>query len=54
MQKITIGELFYTIADPIFNSLSDAKYKQKIGEVNRNSLNLLLIIYLEKLENIKI
>lgn len=43
MQKITIVELFDTIADPIFNSLSDPSYKKKIGEVNSNALNLLLI-----------
>ena len=43
MQKITIVELFNTIADPIFNSLADPNYKKKIGEVNSNALNLLLI-----------
>ena len=43
MQKMTIGELFETIADPIFNFLSDPTNKKKIGEVKSNDLNLLLI-----------
>jgi CHAT domain len=43
MQKITIVELFETIADPIFNSLADPHNKKEIGEVNSNALNLLLI-----------
>lgn len=43
MQKITIVELFESIAEPFFNSLSDPNYRKKIGEVNSNALNLLLI-----------
>lgn len=43
MQKMTIRELFETIADPIFHFLSDPINKKKIGEVKSNDLNLLLI-----------
>ncbi|MGB9169774.1 MAG: CHAT domain-containing protein [Nitrososphaeraceae archaeon] len=43
MQKMTIGELFQTIVDPISNFLSDPVNKKKIGEVQSNALNLLLI-----------
>jgi hypothetical protein len=42
-QKMTIGELFENIADPIFNFLSDPDNKKKIGEVKSNNLNALLI-----------
>jgi hypothetical protein len=53
MQKITIGELFETIADPIFNSLADPNYKKKIGEVNSNALNLLFINLSSKVKEYK-
>lgn len=43
MQQITINEFFKVIADPIFKFLSDSNNKKKIGEVNSNSLNLLLM-----------
>jgi hypothetical protein len=43
MQQITINEFFKVIADPIFKFLSDSNNKKKIGEVNSNALNLLLI-----------
>jgi hypothetical protein len=43
MQQITINEFFKDIADSIFNFLSDSNNKKKIGEVNSNALNLLLI-----------
>jgi hypothetical protein len=43
MQQITINEFFKSIADPIFKLLSNSDNKKKIGEVNSNSLNLLLI-----------
>ena len=43
MQQITINEFFKVIADSIFKFLSDSNNKKKIGEVNSNSLNLLLI-----------
>jgi hypothetical protein len=43
MQQITINEFFKVIADSIFKFLSDSNNKKKIGEVNSNALNLLLI-----------
>ena len=43
MQKMTINEFFEIIADPIFKFLSVSNNKKKIGEVNSNALNLLLI-----------
>jgi len=43
MQQITINEFFKVIADSIFKFLSDSNNKKKIGEVNNNALNLLLI-----------
>jgi CHAT domain-containing protein len=43
MQQITINEFFKVIADSIFTFLSDSNNKKKIGEVNSNALNLLLI-----------
>ena len=43
MQQITINEFFKVIADSIYKFLSDSNNKKKIGEVNSNALNLLLI-----------
>jgi hypothetical protein len=43
MQKMNINEFFEIIADPIFKFLSVSNNKKKIGEVNSNALNLLLI-----------
>ena len=43
MQQITINEFFKLSADSIFKFLSDSGNKKKIGEVNSNALNLLLI-----------
>ena len=43
MQQITINEFFKVIADSIFTFLSNSNNKKKIGEVNSNALNLLLI-----------
>jgi hypothetical protein len=43
MQQITINEFFKVIADSIFTFISDSNNKKKIGEVNSNALNLLLI-----------
>ena len=43
MQKMTINEFFEIITDPIFKFLSNSNNKKKIGEVNSNALNLLLI-----------
>jgi hypothetical protein len=43
MQQVTINEFFKDIADSIFNFLSDPNNRKKIGEVNSNALNLMLI-----------
>ena len=48
MQQITINEFFKDIADSIFKFLSNSNNKKKIGEVNSNALNLLLINLSEK------
>jgi hypothetical protein len=43
IHQVSINEFFKDITDSIFKFLSDSDNKKKIGEVNSNALNLLLI-----------
>ena len=49
MRKMSIKELFNSIADPLFNFLSVPNNEKKIGELNSNALNLLLTNFSGKL-----